>query len=188
MDNYFRVFKDIKIVRDISNIFLFILIMKRVYVLLGTNLGNRELNLEQAIGEMEIQSGKLSERSSLYGSSPWGFESENYFLNMVVGLDTSLSPFKLLDSLQEIENKMGRIRSKEGFEDRIIDLDILLFENEVVNKSDLIIPHASLHNRMFSLMPLAEIAGEYIHPLFQKSIKQLKLECRDKNKVWKIQQ
>ena len=159
--------------------------MNRTYLLIGGNVGDRHKNLEQAIQLIEGQAGKVLERSSIYETAAWGREDQPSFLNQVLHLETELDPHALLQSILKTELEMGRMR-KEKYGPRTIDIDILLFNDDAVDTSELVIPHPQLALRRFALMPLAEIAASKIHPLLKKSIDELLLECPDKLSVKKL--
>ncbi|MBK5719395.1 2-amino-4-hydroxy-6-hydroxymethyldihydropteridine diphosphokinase [Dysgonomonas sp. Marseille-P4677] len=149
-----------------------------VFLGLGSNIGDRGENLDHAINEIEERIGEVITTSAFYVTEPVGFESENNFLNAVCEVKTKLRPMELLQRTQEIEKKMGRVSKSdnEGYADRIIDIDILLFDDKIYSNEKLTLPHPHLHERAFVLLPLAEIAGTYIHPVLNKSIDQLKKE------------
>jgi len=158
----------------------------KVYISLGTNLGDKEQNLRTAIVQIEAMCGKVEQTSSIYSSAPWGFESFNNFLNQVVLIETLLSPKELMHSLLTIEKQLGRNRtSKTGYQDRIIDLDILFYDNLLINEEGLIIPHPKLHERNFVLQPLLEIDPNFIHPLLNKSIFEIVNSSKDSTKAFK---
>lgn len=159
--------------------------MSIVYLGLGTNIGDKKFNLRQAFIEIELSIGTILESSSFYESEPWGFESENIFLNAVIVVDTNFTPLELLEQLKAIERKMGRIeKNKSGYADRIIDIDILFFNNEVIHSPILTIPHKFLHKRDFVLFPLLEITPDYVHPLLESTIEEL--ANRIENKTCKL--
>ena len=135
--------------------------MQKVYFSLGSNLGNKAQNIEKAIEMIKEQIGLLVSQSALFVSEPWGFESENDFVNIAACFETDLSPREILTRTQAIERKMGRKRkSRNGaYADRIIDIDILLYGNETINEPDLIIPHPLMHEREFVMKPLSEIVN-----------------------------
>lgn len=154
-----------------------------VYLLLGTNLGNREANLEFALNEIEERAGNIMVESKIYSSKAWGFQSENSFLNRAVRVRTNLESEILLEVLKSIETMTGRESRGDGYQDREIDIDILFYGNEVINNEKLVIPHPRLHLRNFTLIPLAEIAPRFIHPVFHQTIRSLLLDCEDEGLV-----
>ena len=128
------------------------------YLGLGTNLGNKTENIAQAIQRINEQVGEVLRRSSDYVSEPWGFQSENTFLNIVVAVETLLEPFDLLQKLQQIEKQLGRTEKTLGeYKDRIIDIDILLYDDKTIATSELVIPHPLINERDFVRIPLAEV-------------------------------
>ena len=146
-----------------------------VYLSLGTNLGNKEENLRTAMTLIEEQVGTITSQSALYASAPWGFDSENTFLNNAIAVETSLTPEELLSITQRIEHTLGRThKSVNGqYSDRLIDIDILLYDDVVMHTPSLTLPHPLMHRRLFVLEPLSEIAPTMIHPLLQKEITTL---------------
>lgn len=146
-----------------------------VYLSLGTNLGNKEENLRTAVTLIEEQVGTITSQSALYASAPWGFDSENTFLNNAIAVETSLTPEELLSVTQRIEHTLGRTRkSVDGqYSDRLIDIDILLYDDVVMHTPTLTLPHPLMHRRLFVLEPLNEIAPTLVHPLLQKEIATL---------------
>lgn len=146
-----------------------------VYMSLGSNLGDREENLNKAVRLLEERAGKTISRSAFYYSEPWGFESEHGFVNICLKMETTLSPIALLDLTQQIEKETGRMKKSVAgvYADRMIDIDILLIENEVIQHERLTVPHPLMSQRAFVLEPLCEIAPELQHPVLQKSIQQL---------------
>lgn len=146
-----------------------------VYLSLGTNLGNKEENLRTAMTLIEEQVGTITSQSALYASAPWGFDSENTFLNNAISVETSLTPEELLSTTQRIEHTLGRThKSVDGqYSDRLIDIDILLYDDVVMHTPSLTLPHPLMHRRLFVLEPLSEIAPTMIHPLLQKDITTL---------------
>lgn len=136
------------------------------YLSLGTNLGNKKGNLDQLVVEIEKQVGHVLNVSKYYSSKPWGFNSSNDFLNAVVAVQTFLSPIELLEKTQIIEKKLGRTtKSVNGYSDRLIDIDILLYDNLIIAEPTLKIPHPLITVRDFVLIPLVEIAPDIINPV-----------------------
>ena len=159
--------------------------LETVFVLLGSNLGDRELLVNQASKMIGERCGKIVAKSRLYESEPWGFKSEHWFLNQVVKIETALSPDDLMKELLEIEKELGRDRSvpHEGYVSRPMDLDILYFGNEIIDTQMVKAPHPRLHERRFTLLPLCDIAPDFVHPTMKKTNLQLLDECRDAGKV-----
>jgi len=155
--------------------------MSLVFLGLGTNLGNKEQNLRNAITGIQNEVGNVICQSNYYGSKPWGFESENDFLNMALLVETSLTPTETLRTTQALELKLGREKKTDThFSDRTIDIDILLYDNLIVDEPTLKIPHQLLHLRDFVLIPLAAIAPNVVHPLIGKTIIELKKILEEK--------
>lgn len=140
--------------------------MATVYLSLGTNIGNKEKQMNEAIERIETQIGDVVSRSTFYVTEPWGFESENSFLNAAVKIETELSADEVLKETQNIEREMGRMeKSEKGkYKDRIIDIDILMYGTSIIDSPNLTIPHRFMKERRFVLEPLAEIASEVVIP------------------------
>lgn len=136
--------------------------MSIVYLGLGSNLGNKEQHITTAVRHLEQRVGKVRRLSSLLKTEPWGFTSPHSFVNAAVSIDTILSPHEVLEATQQIERDMGREqKSMNGeYHDRIIDIDILLYDDMEINEKDLIIPHPLMHQRDFVMIPLREIIEE----------------------------
>lgn len=150
-----------------------------VYILSGSNLGDRAANLALALEKIEAQAGGLLAQSQLYETAAWGLEAQPAFLNQVLEIATELKPEALLECLLSIEKQLGRER-KQKWGARIIDLDILYFGDRVVNTPGLQVPHPSIAERRFTLVPLCELAPLLVHPVLDKSQLQLLEECQDK--------
>ena len=145
--------------------------MAIAYLALGTNIGNKRRNMITAAALLAERVGDVLALSGFYETEPWGFQSENTFLNAALQLDTSLSPLELLKATQEIEIEMGRTQKSNGaYHDRIIDIDILLYDNLVLQTPELTLPHPLMHERLFVMEPLAEIAPNVLHPVFKKPV------------------
>lgn len=158
-----------------------------VFLLLGTNLGERERNLQRAISEVSKEDIVSLRHSSVFKSDPWGFESNNYFLNQCISFYTPHNAQELLNSMKLIEKEMGReIQKNVGYQDRIIDIDILFFGDEIINGEQLIVPHPRISERRFTLLAINDLASEFIHPVLKKSIKELLDECEDQSNVIKL--
>ena len=156
----------------------------KVYISIGTNKGNKVKNCHLAIKKLRSIS-KVSEISSFYKTSSWGYK-DDFYLKFVVKIYTAFSPNKLLNKLLFIEKEMGRIRETDGYTSRIIDFDILFFNNLVFRDSNLIIPHPQLYFRKFVLIPLLEIAPHFECPQKKTKILDLLRECNDQNSVEKF--
>lgn len=146
-----------------------------VFLSLGTNLGDREKNLRQAISELQKRTGTIVSQSAFFTTEPWGFQSENIFVNLCVGLHTTLSPQDLLRKTQDIERRMGRThKSTDGtYHDRIIDIDLLLCGNCIIDEPHLHLPHPLMAERLFVLRPLAQIAQNQIVPGTEMSVGEM---------------
>ena len=159
--------------------------MRTAYLLIGGNLGNRKENLAKAVSLINEQCGSLTRSSSIYETEAWGNTDQPSFLNQALEISTSLTARLLMRRVLRIEEEMGRIR-KEKLGPRIIDIDILLFENEIHDLRFLKIPHPEMQNRQFVLVPLAEINSNLQHPVLKKTIAELLEECPDNLEVKKI--
>jgi len=154
--------------------------MAEVYLGLGTNLGDKENNLNLAMDEIRKRVGEITSLSAFYTTEPWGFDSLNSFLNAVCKVNTALSPSETLSVTQAIEKDLGRLKKSVGgqYSDRLIDIDILLYDDLVLNTSDLVIPHPLMHQRTFVMEPVTEIAPELVHPMLHRSMKEILKEMK----------
>ena len=157
--------------------------MARSILLLGSNLGDRKDLLDRAKEKIDEKAGEVIKSSSIYETEPWGFEAENSFLNQVIIIETDHKPANLLFILQDIELDLGRKRCDKQYESRYIDIDILFYDDEIIDEKDLVLPHPRIQERMFVLKPLMEISSSLIHPVLKKSIKELFEGCEDILKV-----
>ncbi|OYD47411.1 2-amino-4-hydroxy-6-hydroxymethyldihydropteridine diphosphokinase [Sphingobacterium cellulitidis] len=156
--------------------------MNIVYLLMGANIGNPNKQLDDAKIEIEDRIGKITSSSSIYESEAWGVENQPVFLNQVIQVETELSANKVLNDILKIELLLGRIRGQR-WGSRIIDIDILYYNSDIIHTDELQVPHPYIQERNFTLIPLVEIAADYIHPIFKKSNKELLEESTDILKV-----
>lgn len=152
--------------------------MNRAYLLTGGNLGDREKNLAKARYLIDQQCGSIFKQSSIYETGAWGKTDQPAFLNQALEIYTPLNPRQLIRRILKTEKLMGRVR-EEKYGPRIIDIDILMFNDEIHHYHFLNLPHPEMQNRRFALLPLAEIAPDLIHPVLKKTIVQLLEECPD---------
>ena len=159
-----------------------------LYLLLGSNLGDRKKQMDEALDLISEVIGEVTKRSSFYETEPWGFSSEEFFLNIAMQTLTSLSPEEVMRKIDEIEKRFGRERSDSGYSSRTMDIDILFYDDLVLDQDILKIPHPRLQDRRFVLVPLNEIAHELIHPIFRKTIGELLQDCTDTKDVRKLKE
>lgn len=159
--------------------------MSKVYLSIGSNKGNRSVLINKAIDEIEKKVGIIISRSSIYQSKSWGFDS-NDFYNLCLLIDTDIMPKSLLINLKKIEKSMGREDVDGSYSDRFIDIDILFYDNIITDSEDLKIPHPKIEIRKFVLVPMLEIADDYVHPILNKTIKELYNDCSDQDIPLKI--
>ncbi len=160
--------------------------MALVVLSLGTNKGERLNNLRKAIDLINSIIGHVGKRSSVYETEPWGFESEQWFLNAAITVSTELHPLELLKHTQQIEQILGREKKSvpgHGYQSRVIDIDIIFYDDRIVKTAELSIPHPLMHDRKFVLNPLVEIVPEKNHPLLNMSVRELFLHSKDTTEV-----
>ncbi len=152
---------------------------EQVYIGLGSNIGNKQENIKKTI-ELIEEKYQIISASSLFISEPWGFNSDEKFVNSVICIKTNDEPIEIFTFLKTIESRLGRVKTKkEGYEDRIIDLDILFYGDKILKTKEVTIPHKEIQNRRFVLEPMNEIDPEFIHPTFKQKIKSLLQDCPD---------
>ncbi len=159
--------------------------MSKVYFSIGSNKGNRSGLINEAIDKIDIIIGKVVLKSSIYETKSWGFNSNNFY-NICILLESTLAPELILNKILAIEKDMGRLKTTDQYSDRCIDIDILFFDNMIVNSKSLEIPHPRIQLRKFVLTPMLELTPDLIHPILNKSIRQLELECDDKDQPIKV--
>jgi 2-amino-4-hydroxy-6-hydroxymethyldihydropteridine diphosphokinase len=159
--------------------------MNKAYLLIGGNEGDRLDLLEQARHHIAVFIGEIILRSSIYETAAWGNTTQPNFLNQVLLVNTSMKAEDLMSNLIIIEKKMGRVRN-EKYGPRTIDIDILFYNHAIIDLAGLKIPHPQIQKRRFVLVPMSEIAGEFIHPVLKKNISALLQECKDNLDVKKI--
>lgn len=151
----------------------------RVYIGLGSNMGNKEENIVKSVDIIK-ENHTLISKSNLYTSEPWGFNSDSTFINAVICIETMDDPDSLFEFLKNIEQQFGRDKKKSiGYEDRVIDLDILFFGDKILENEILSIPHKQIQNRKFVLVPMNEIASKFCHPQLNMTINELLEICPD---------
>lgn len=159
--------------------------MNKAYLLIGGNIGDRESFLAAARTGIEERCGTISQQSSLYQTAAWGLPDQDAFLNQALCIDTKLTAEALLKTVLSIEEGIGRKRDVR-FGPRTIDIDILFFNDAVIHREGLIVPHPQVQNRQFALVPMVEIAPDLVHPVLHKTMRQLLAECPDSLHVHKI--
>ena len=157
--------------------------MHNIFLGIGSNLGNREENLNKAIARIGELTGSPVISSSLYETEPWGFESEDRFLNNVVKINTNITPSNLMKEILVIEAGMGRVRTNHHFSSRVIDIDILIYNCRVIVTRNLVIPHPKMHERKFVLVPMCELDCEIYHPVLKRPMEYLLKTCGDMSSV-----
>lgn len=163
--------------------------MERCFILFGSNMGDKNKIYAQACLLINNRCGRIVAQSSAYESEPWGFEAKEWFLNRLIVVETELEPEAMLHQLLDIEAELGRVRHPEtgGYTSRTADLDILYYGSRIVLTDNLTIPHPRLHQRRFALLPLCEVAPEFVHPAFNMTQTELLKRCFDFSEVRKIE-
>ncbi len=159
--------------------------MNKAFLLTGSNLGDRRAFLQQAVQMVEERCGKVVNQSAIYETAAWGYTNQPSFYNQALELETKFTAEQLMTALLDIEKTMGRIRL-EKLGPRVIDLDILLFNDDIMNSPLVTVPHPHLTERRFALTALDEIAGNLVHPVTHTTIQQLLIQCSDTLDVYKI--
>jgi 2-amino-4-hydroxy-6-hydroxymethyldihydropteridine diphosphokinase len=156
--------------------------MNKVFLLIGGNMGNRLQNLHQAVSLLSAACGPVVQQSAMYETAAWGKTDQAAFLNQALLLTTSLSARELIATILSVEEEMGRQRT-EKFGPRLIDIDMIFYNDDVIDEANLTIPHPELQNRRFVLVPLNEIAPSFVHPVLHKTVAELLKECKDELEV-----
>ena len=161
--------------------------MHQVFLGIGGNTGNKQDNFDKVYTFIKNELGEIIKRSSVYETPPWGFDANEYFWNQVLVIETGFSPKELLKKIAEIENHFGRERGTAGYSSRKMDIDILYFDELILNTENLIIPHPHIPQRLFVLVPLAEIAADFIHPLMRLTSLEMLKNCDDSSVIKKVE-
>lgn len=161
--------------------------MHKVFLGIGGNIGNKQVNFDKVYRIIKNELGEITKSSSVYETPPWGFEARENFWNQVLFIETEYSPYELLQKIHDIENSFGRIRESEKYNSREMDIDILYFDKLEIETESLILPHPRIPHRLFVLVPLAEIAPEFIHPVLQLTNVQMLENCSDDSVIKKIE-
>jgi 2-amino-4-hydroxy-6-hydroxymethyldihydropteridine diphosphokinase len=159
--------------------------MNRIFLITGGNIGNRKKNLKTAAVLIEKEIGKIIRSSKIYETDAWGITEQEAFYNQIHVVETEFSAKEILQKILSIEEGMGRVRTIKNAA-RIIDIDILFFNDDIVKEQNLAIPHIEIPNRRFVLMPLNELAPEMIHPVLKKNMHELLENCKDELKVMAV--
>ena len=159
--------------------------MNKAYLLLGSNMGNSKTQLVKAVRNIEKKIGSVTRLSTLYSTAAWGNTRQPDFLNQVIIVETELTASQTMQIILQIEKQMGRIRTVKNAP-RIIDIDILFFNKEIIDQKQLIVPHPQIQNRRFVLVPLNQLSPNLLHPVLKKSVHQLLIHCPDTLNVKKF--
>ena len=153
--------------------------MHHIFLGLGSNLGDRLSYIDEALNLIEDNGVKIIKKSTVYETESWGVSTDRLFLNLVCEIESDMAPFDLLRNLLSIEKKLGRERGNERYADRTIDIDVLFYDCLVLESKELTIPHPEIEKRRFVLVPLVEIAPDFIHPLLKTSLSEILEKCTD---------
>lgn len=156
--------------------------LKKIYLHTGTNMGNRQENLNLANRLIEEHIGLIQQYSTIFETAAWGITNQADFLNQALEVETFLPPLAVLSQINRIEQEMGRIRVLKWSE-RIIDIDLIFYENEIIESKSLTVPHPHMAHRNFVLQPLKEIAADFLHPVLGLTIRELAVHCGDELKA-----
>jgi len=157
--------------------------MEISYLMLGGNIGDRKYYLCRGIDLLRREAGRIVTMSAVYESEPWGFDDPRWFLNQVVVVETNLLPLILLETIQRIEQTLGRRHTHNDYQSRTIDIDILLYGRQMIKTPELVIPHPRIAERMFVLQPMTELAPDMEHPVLHSTMTYLKEQCMDRKQV-----
>lgn len=161
--------------------------MHQVFLGTGGNIGNKRDNFDKVYTFIKNELGNITKSSSVYETPPWGFEATENFWNMVFIIETEFSAAVLLQKINKIEDCFGRTRDHLIYKSREMDIDILYFDDETINTENLTIPHPLLHKRLFVLVPLAEIAPDFFHPVLKLTSLEMLKNCVDKSEIRKVE-
>jgi len=159
--------------------------MNSAYLLIGGNIGDRIKNLAKTRSFIDMRIGKIVKTSAIYETAAWGITEQPDFLNQVLLVESKLPAQKIMQLILSIENKLGRVRTQKNAS-RIIDIDILFYNNEIINEMALTVPHPEIQNRKFALIPLNDIAPDFVHPILKLSLKHLLYISKDTLEVKRL--
>lgn len=162
--------------------------MKSIFLSLGSNLGNKKEIIDKALYAIDKRIGRVLKKSHFYETQPWGYISSNNFFNICIEIESNLSPFDILNISKMIEIDFHRTeKTTNVYKDRTLDIDILFYQNNIIRTAHLIIPHIEVNFRKFVLVPMNEIAYDFVHPITKKTISETLSICADKNRIKKIE-